>query len=155
MDIAVLTAIISGVVAISAGYLGALWGGRNEHRQWLRNEKHKAYANFAEDTGIADFGAALDGSLVAAESIARQRAAMHRLQLFAPEHIYEAAIKAVESAKVFSRALRDGAPTDGLQDEYAARMLELSYAMRIDLHSRQRGIGRNARTISLQPEAYP
>lgn len=149
MDIALWTALISGVVAISAGYLGALWGGRNEHRQWLRNQKHQAYASFAEDTGIANFGAALDGSLVAADSIARQRAAMHRLQLFAPEHIHTAAIKAVESAKLFSRAIRDGAPTDGLQDEYAQRMLALSYAMRVDLHSRQRGIGKkNYRTTS-------
>lgn len=138
-----MTALISGVVAISAGYLGAVWGSKNEHRQWLRNEKHKAYANFAEDTGIADFGAVLDGSLIAPDSIARQRAALHRLQLFAPEAICEAAGEAVEAAKLLSRAIRDAAPTDGLDKKYALRMTELSYAMRVDLHRRQRGIGKS------------
>ncbi|WP_432245733.1 hypothetical protein ACRB8A_04980 [Arthrobacter sp. G.S.26] len=67
MDIALWTALISGTVAITAGYLGALWGGRNEQRQWRRNERQKAYAAFPEDTGIANYGSVLDGTLISPE----------------------------------------------------------------------------------------
>jgi hypothetical protein len=140
MDIAIWTALISGSVAVTAGYLGALWGSRNEHRQWRRNERQKAYASFPEDTGIANYGSILDGSVISPEAIARQRAALHRLQLFAPEDICERAMQALESAKNFCRAIRDGVPTDGMDKQYAAKMTELSYAMRVDLHSREKRI---------------
>lgn len=135
--------LITGAVALVAGYLGALWGSRNEHSQWLRNEKQKAYSTFPEDTGIADYENVLNGILVTSGTVAKQRAAIHRLQLFAPERIVELASKAVESAKTLSRALRDNEPTDGMADAYASNMLILSYAMRLDLQSRDRAIGKS------------
>lgn len=134
MDIAIWTALISGTVAVGAGYLGALWGSRNEHRQWLRNERLKAYSTFPEETGIANYGSILDASMITPEAIARQRSAMHRLQLFAPDDICERAVEALATAKTFSRAIRDGAPTGGMDKTYAKQLTELSYAMRIDLH---------------------
>ncbi|WP_045730505.1 hypothetical protein [Pseudarthrobacter chlorophenolicus] len=140
MDIALWTALISGLVAIGAGYLGALWGSRNEHRQWLRNERLKAYASFPEETGIANYGSILDASMVTPEAIARQRAAMHRLQLFAPDHICERAVEALATAKTFSRAIRDGAFKDGMEMDYAKQLAELSYVMRVDLHRPEKKI---------------
>jgi hypothetical protein len=45
MDQGLWAAIVTGVVAIAAGYLGAMWGRNGEHRIWLRNEKMKLYSN--------------------------------------------------------------------------------------------------------------
>lgn len=133
-----LASLITGLVAITAGFLGAMWGSRNEHRQWRRNEKLKAYAAFPEDTGIADYESVLDGVVITSTSIAKQRVAVHRIQLMAPDSIIEMANKAIESAKLLSRAIRDGAPTDGMEHEYARNLTLLSYAMKLDLHSSDR-----------------
>lgn len=130
--------LITGAVAIFSGYLGARWGGKHEHRQWHRNEKQKAYAAFPEETGIADYESVLNGVVITSTSIAKQRAAVHRLQLMAPENINEMANKAIESAKVLSRAIRDGVPTDGMEHEYVRSMTLVSYAMKLDLHSSDR-----------------
>ena len=86
----------------------------------------------------ADYESVLSGAVITSGAIAKQRAAVHRLQLMAPAPICEMASNAVESAKVLSRALRDGAPTDGLQPEYAWSMTMLSYAMKLDLHGTDR-----------------
>lgn len=151
-------ALITGAVAIAAGYLGAWWGGKNEHRQWQRNEKQKAYASFPEDTGIADYESVLNGVVITSVAIARQRAAIHRLQLLAPELICEMATEAVQSAKELSRAIRDSTPTDGLEQAYASSMTLLSYAMKLDLHSTDRDTRKKYKKFlseSRVPDSFP
>jgi hypothetical protein len=130
-------AVITGAVAIAAGFLGARWGGKNEHRSWVRNEKLRVYGDFIENSGVDDSALIRNGEFFERAAIERRLHATHQLFLIAPPQVHEVAMTALKDATKAANALKDGMPEEDFERLMTARKNRASlsaYVMRNDLH---------------------
>jgi hypothetical protein len=130
-------AVITGAVAIAAGFLGARWGGKNEHRQWVRNEKLRVYSDFIENSGAGDVALIRNGEFFDPAAIERRLHATHQLFLIAPPRVHDLAMAGLNDAMKAANALKDGVPKEEFERLMTARKKQVtlsSYVMRNDLH---------------------
>jgi hypothetical protein len=132
MEDGLWAAIVTGVVAITAGYLGTIWGSRNEHRQWLRNEKMKVYNKITHLLNAED-DKNTNGPDFSGEIEARRSVVLDEVLLLGSDEVYGLASKVGEFAKEASVAGIDVDQWESLMEKRDYTFLAMIDAMRREL----------------------